>query len=174
MYKDLTYQDIENIREVVSYDPDTGFFTYKISMPNTKVAAGQPMRKYLGADGRRYQLRVRKRLYAASRVAWLLTYGVWPEGQIDHENHDPGDNRLHNLRLVDAIGNQRNRSLARNNASGINGVSWCSHWQKWRAYVRVDGRAKTLGYFRSIEDAAAARRAADIEIGYHPNHGKAA
>lgn len=174
MYRRLSDEEIAEIRRVVAYDPITGGFTYRVSMPKQRVCIGQPMRRYVAADGRRFQIRVRRNLYNAARVAWLLTFGVWPDGQIDHINHDPGDNRLANLRVVDASGNQRNRSLNRNSRSGINGVSWCSRWQKWRAYISVGGKPKTLGYFHSLDDAAAIRAKADITFGFHQNHGRAA
>src|SRR3546814_6128350 len=30
----------------------------------------------------------------AHRVAWAIHYGEWPNGQIDHINGDPSDNRI--------------------------------------------------------------------------------
>ena len=44
--------------------------------------------------------------------------------------------------------------------------------QKWRAQIRVDGKRKHLGYFDTFDDAVAARKAAEIEHNYHPNHGR--
>ena len=35
--------------------------------------------------------------------------------------------------------------------------------QKWRAYIRVDGKRKHLGLFDTFDDAVAARKAAKIE-----------
>jgi len=36
----------------------------------------------------------------------------------------------------------------------------------------VDGKTIHLGRFDKFEDAVAARKAADIKYGFHPNHGK--
>src|SRR3546814_1788886 len=49
----------------------------------------------------------------AHRVAWAIHYGEWPNGQIDHINGDPSDNRIANLRDVSALENARNAKLDR-------------------------------------------------------------
>ena len=42
------------------------------------------------------------------------------------------------------------------------------------AYITVDSHMKILGRFKSLEDAVAARKAAEAKYDYHPNHGRAA
>ena len=54
--------------------------------------------------------------------------------------------------------------LARNNSSGIRGVSWLSSRQCWIAYIFVNGRSKVLGCFDSIEEAADAREKAVVAL----------
>ena len=48
-------------------------------------------------------------LLQAHRVAWALSRSIWPDGVIDHINHDRGDNRLSNLRDVPQSENMKNR-----------------------------------------------------------------
>lgn len=105
------------------------------------------------------------------RVAWLMVNGEKPE-QIDHINGDRSDNRLVNLRSVTHQENGRNQSLASSNTSGRCGVTRDKKWGKWMAFIRVDGRAMTLGRFVKFEDAVAAREQAETKYGFHKNHGK--
>lgn len=111
-------------------------------------------------------------LLKAHRVIWLLHTKNWPLGDIDHINGDPLDNRLENLRDVPHAINLRNQKLRSTNTSGINGVYFDKGNAKWAAASKKDGKFKFLGYFHSIDEAAAARRMFDTENGYHPNHGR--
>lgn len=49
-------------------------------------------------------------------------------------------------------------------ASGKRGVRWDKNAKKWRAHIRVDGKQVHLGLFRDIDEAAAARAAAEEKI----------
>jgi len=112
------------------------------------------------------------RQYLAHRVAWAITNGEWPKDQIDHINHDKTDNRISNLRDVTQTENQKNASVRKDNTSGVVGVNWSKQLSKWRARISVSGRNKCLGYFSDKKDAVAARAGAEIECGYHRNHGR--
>lgn len=81
--------------------------------------------------------------------------------RVDHENGNPLDNRRQNLRPADAAENGWNRIRPnRNNTSGVPGVS--KNGSGWMAYVNVRGRRVYLGTFPTIEEAATARRAAEL------------
>lgn len=112
-------------------------------------------------------------LYYEHRLVWLFHYGRWPEGEIDHINGKRADNRIENLREATRVQQNRNMKLFCQNTSGHTGVSWSKHAKKWYARIRVSvGRDKNLGYFSDINDAIAARKAAEQKYGYHPNHGR--
>ena len=115
--------------------------------------------------------RVDGQAYQAHRVVWAMHHGVWPEGLIDHINQDKTDNRIENLRVVDARENQRNQRIRRNNTSGVMGVSFFHQTQRWSAYITVNRRKHHLGYFGTMQEAVAARKAAEAEYGFHRNHG---
>lgn len=112
---------------------------------------------------------VKRTQYRVHRIVWLMVYGQWPKGQIDHINGIRDDNRVENLREVTAQGNQRNQHIRVDNTSGITGVAAENGF--WTARIKVDGRKIRLGRFRTINEAAAARKAAETVLGFHPNHG---
>jgi len=84
----------EDARQLLAYDPDTGCLTWRVQR-GPKCPAG----KTAGSLTREGQLRVsiRTRSYLAERLAWLLTHGRWPRGEVRHTNAVRSDNRLVNL-----------------------------------------------------------------------------
>lgn len=108
----------------------------------------------------------------AHRVVWAMVHGAWPDGCIDHINGDPSDNRISNLRSVTHAENSRNRALSKNNTSGIVGVYWRGDRNVWKACIEIDGTQIHLGNFLEKSDAISARRKAERDAGFHPNHGR--
>jgi hypothetical protein len=51
------------------------------------------------------------------------------------------------------------------NTSGAVGVHWNKRDKRWVAQIRVNNKTLSLGYFKDINDAIAARKAAEIEYG---------
>lgn len=109
--------------------------------------------------------------YRAHRVIFAIMTGAWPVADIDHENHTRNDNRWGNLREATRTENCQNSSLNKNNTSGFNGVFWLKREQKWRAVIAAGGKKIYLGVFADKALAITARSAANIEYGYHTNHG---
>lgn len=112
-----------------------------------------------------------KAKFLAHRVIWKLVTGEEPE-QIDHINHIRLDNRLANLRASDVVENARNMTRRRDNSSGVTGVHWHKPGNKWRAQIKSRGGKISLGLFDEFDQAVAARRAAEVEYGFHENHGR--
>lgn len=110
--------------------------------------------------------------YLAHRVIWLMQTGNWPNGQIDHINGIRDDNRWVNLRDVTQSQNQKNSSKRSNNKSGVVGVYWNPINKNWRASINSENKSKDLGSYPNKQDAINARVVAEIEFGFHPNHGK--
>lgn len=88
---------------------------------------------------------------------------------VDHINGNGLDNRRCNLRVCSRRENLQNRvNIARSNTSGYTGVEWHKQQEKWVASITIrheDGRPyhKSLGLFDDIQEAAKARRAAELE-----------
>lgn len=109
--------------------------------------------------------------HRAHRIVWVMMTSEQPD-QIDHINGIRSDNRFENLRSVSNQQNARNQRLKENNTSGHAGVAWHKKHSKWISYIRVDGRMIYLGLFSEKENAVNARRHAELEYGFHENHGK--
>lgn len=92
----------------------------------------------------------------------IMNLGSGDKRIIDHINGNPLDNRKENLRICQQQQNMYNRRKNSNNTSGIKGVSWSNIAKKWKAQIRINKKAKHLGYFDNIEDAAKAYEAAAI------------
>ena len=162
----------ERVRELLSYDPSTGEFWWKVKTSNRVKARSVAGYERTNQDGKKYWLiRVDGKLHYAHRLAWLVTHGEFPPEQIDHIDGNGLNNRLENLRAVSHAENGRNLRKKSNNTSGVSGVSWHKSRQKWAAQIQVNRKHIHLGLFANKDEAIAARRAAEAEYGFHENHG---
>lgn len=146
----------ERLRELATYDPETGMFialTSRGSIAAGHVIGVREAKGHLCAnlDGRRYKLH---------HLAWFWVHGEWPAQILDHENRNPADNRIANLRLSTNAANGANRHINRNNTSGYRGVAWDRKSNCWRAHIRHHGKRIHLGLHQTPEAASAAFRAA--------------
>lgn len=109
--------------------------------------------------------------YLAHRVIWKMVTGSDPEF-IDHEDGNPQNNRIENMRSVSLSENSRHIGVTKANTSGVMGVHWHSRNKTWTANIHSKGRLKHLGTFKTKEEATHSRIQAERSLGYHPNHGK--
>lgn len=144
------------IAEFLVYEPETGVIRWKADKGRAK--AGQEAGG-LRPTGYRV-LEIFGLKYQAHRVAWALSFGRWPEFDIDHINGDRADNRLSNLREASRGQNCANRKARKGAVSGVKGVWWHKANRKWVAGV---GR-KYLGSFETLAEAEAAYRRAATEL----------
>lgn len=76
---------------------------------------------------------------------------------VDHINYNGLDNRRSNLRVVSQSVNLRNQSKVK----GVQGVNKTSCGNYWRACVSVNNEQVHLGNYPTLEEACAARYAAE-------------
>jgi len=82
-----------------------------------------------------------------------------PDGlDTDHINNDKLDNRKSNLRAVSRSINMLNTLIRSNNNSGTIGVSFFKPNGKWRSYITINGKQRSLGYFTEKSEAIKARK----------------
>lgn len=149
------------LKELLHYNPDTGLFTWKVSL-SKRVKVGD----IAGTVKNPGYLRIRidGKPYYAHRLAWLYVYGAWPKDQIDHINGERTDNRICNLREATNAENQQNRKKQINNVSGYPGVYWNKSGQKWQARIKINSKTKYLGLFETPEAGHHAYLAAKAEL----------
>ncbi len=175
----------EVLRQLLRYEPDTGklfwlprdarwFADGKHTAEHTcaKWNANFAEKEAFTAfnSGYRYGAVLGKNALA-HRVIWKISYGREPD-HVDHVNGNRVDNRLENLRNVNATGNSRNSCIPRHNTSGFMGISFDVARDKWAAYVTLANRKKSLGRFSCIGQAIRARKNAAVAHGFHENHGR--
>ena len=97
---------LATLRQVLSYDPETGALTWLVA-PGSGLPAGAPAGCQIGQGY--VQVQLNGRHLKAHRLAWALYNGTDPGPLlVDHINRNRSDNRICNLRLVDARGNRAN------------------------------------------------------------------
>jgi hypothetical protein len=144
------------ISEYLSYDPETGVFTWKKS-PGGGVKVGD-VAGSIHTDGY-LRIALNRRQYKGQNVAWFLHYGVWPPLIVDHENRKRSDNRIANLRLASKSQNSANSVKQTKRSSRFKGVTLLKRIGKWQAQIRFNGTSYYLGIFDEEEAAAEAYRA---------------
>jgi hypothetical protein len=88
-----------------------------------------------------------------------MHHGEIPEGYlVDHEDTNPSNNRIGNLRLATHSANSHNANLRPDNTSGFKCVSWCKTQEKWHVGIELFSKCYNLGYYSKIEDAVAAAK----------------
>lgn len=171
----------EILQQLLSYDPLTGELRWKLrprSMFDTDRAWNtwnsnwEDKPAFTAVDRKGYRVGgIFDKTYRASRIIFKLMTGVEPD-QVDHEDGNRQNNRWNNLRNVDGFTNQKNMKKPSNNTSGTIGVCWDKSKERWNARIKVNSKTIHLGRYKELNDAVNARKAAEIQYGFHPNHGR--
>lgn len=167
--------DVELLRSVLAYDPDTGFLTWKMRGPSSGRGSNAEdwNRRHSGkragavsSSGYR-ELSIGNKTLKAHRVCWAMHTGDSHFGALDHIDGNRDNNRAANLRLADPCENARNRKTPVNNKSGTAGIC-----------IQPNGKYRVLiqqihiGTYDCERDAQIARYAALKALGFHENHGR--
>jgi hypothetical protein len=139
------------LMELMSYDSDTGLFTWikkKSQMKPGMVAGSKNVQGYIA-------IKVDCHLYLAHRLIWLYVHGAFPSSSvdIDHINCIKHDNRLSNLRESTRSQNQCNVRMYSNNTSGYKGVCWSKQKNKFIAHIKKNYKTYHIGMFETAHEA---------------------
>lgn len=175
----------EELEKLLRYEPKTGLLFWRKRTEDLFITGGHTAShtcakwngRFAGQEalvkmGHGYRCgRLNRDYVMAHRVIWKLMTGSDPI-QVDHIDGDRSNNRWTNLRNVTASENRRNTARRSDNTSGVVGVFWNKQTKKWSANIVL--KTVHLGSFNSFDEAVAARKAAEVEYGFHPNHGREA
>lgn len=148
----------ERLREVLSYNQQTGIFRWRVSIRRTRTGM---IAGCLDAHGY-WRICIDQRHYKAHRLAWLYVYGEWPSDELDHKDLCRSHNWISNLRVAGQAMNNANRKAYRNNKSGIKGIYSCQG--RWRAMIRQNNKSMHLGCYDTPEEAHRAYCKAAAEL----------
>jgi len=107
--------------------------------------------------------RINEKKYRNHRIIFLMHYGYLPQF-LDHIDGNRLNNRIENLRPATLGENSRNARIGKRNTSGFKGVSWSTSAKKWQAQLMINRKAKYLGVFKTVEEAAEAVKKAREEL----------
>jgi hypothetical protein len=110
--------------------------------------------------------------YRLHRIVFMYHYGYFPKN-VDHIDGDRANNSIENLRPADDFENSRNSRISKRNKSGVKGVCWANHVNKWLVQVRQGNSKKYLGLYDDLELAELV--AIEARNKFHKeyaNHGK--
>lgn len=155
----------DRLKELLSYDPETGIFTWKVDRTG-KAKKGSRAGNLNKTNGY-WIICVDNKRRLAHRLAILYIDGYLPENSLDHIDRNKINNRYNNLREVSQTCNSRNCNIAKNNKSGITGVSWHKKKNKWQSQINIP-KPINIGVFDSFIDAVKARWEAEVKYNF-PN-----
>jgi hypothetical protein len=145
-----------SLRDVLSYDLETGEFTWKKDMRRAKAGSRAG---YKRPDGYRI-ITVFNYQYRAGRLAWFFNYGKWPSSEIDHINGTRDDDRIANLRIATRSQNVANTRKKCSSRNLLKGVTLARCGKRYMAQIRIGGKNTRLGTYDSEQEAHEAYLAA--------------
>jgi len=163
----LTFEEADRL---FTYDGEN--LRWKVRPSHTTIQVGEVAGSlHRTQKGKLYwQVWANGKGYKVHRLIWLLVHKTWPENQIDHIDGNGLNNRIENLRDVPQAENNKNAKKRKDNTSGHAGVY--RFRDKWQVRIKVSGRLIHLGLFTNLDEAVAARKAAEAKYGFHENHGR--
>lgn len=169
------------LQELLSYDLQTGLLHWKERSRslftddkshktwNTRYANKEA---FTAVNSKGYRIGgINDTIYSAARIIYKLVHDI-DAIQIDHSDGNRANNRITNLENVTGLMNQKNMKTPITNTSGHIGVTWDASRNKWAARIKVNSRHINLGRYAEFNDAVAARKQAELDHGFHPNHGR--
>jgi hypothetical protein len=142
--KGRTFQD--ELHDLLEYKNGDLFWKKRLSNRAPVGSKAGYMRKgyvNIGIQGKEYP---------AHSIIFCMFYGYVPK-IVDHIDGTRNNNKIENLREATFNENARNCKKHSHNTSGYKGVSWDKNRNKWMAYITINNKFKSLGRFKTKEDA---------------------
>lgn len=149
------------ILEEVSYDPETGEFTW------ARSGRGRFKRRGANAGGDRgdgyVTICVERKQWLGHRLAWVIGYGEEPPRVIDHINRNKSDNRLSNLRDGSNGVNEFNSRAPISSPFKISGVRPSCKKGHYQSYTSQGGKFKSFYHGPDFFEACCRRKSWEAE-----------
>ena len=151
---------IEELKELLHYEPDTGLFRWKVGrnwIAKVNSVAGT-------SDSEGYIIiKLNQRFIKAHRLAWALYHNQDPGSmQIDHIDQNKSNNKIVNLRLANPGPNSAYAGPQKNNKLGVKGVYFVDG--KFEVSCKKNRKNYYLGRYDTIKEASNVYWAAAEEL----------
>lgn len=157
----------ELLKEILYYNKNTGNFHWIKPSHFTPQVKG----RIAGSVHNGYiSITIDGTPYRAHRLAFLWMTGRVPT-EVDHVNRKRNDNKWCNIREVTHTENMKNQPIAKNNKTGVSGISIRKDNNKFMVKIGVKGNPTHLLSTTDFFEACCARKSAEKKYGYHKNHG---
>lgn len=132
------------LKTMISYDKETGIFTWKKTVLLSGIVAGYPI--HVAPDGR---VKVRGHTISARRLAWVLHFGEWPRGVVRSKTKNLAEARIAKLFMMMRAEVLHTRKPHENSIlPGVRGSRG-----KYAATIQVEKKFKFLGVHETPEEA---------------------
>jgi hypothetical protein len=138
----------DRLKQLVSYDKETGNFYRLVPVANIKVGlvVAKP------AKNGYVRMHIDGYLYYLHRLAWFYETSEWPVA-IDHIDGNKTNNKFSNLRSATYAENLQNIKNSHKTLSGFMGAYYHPKTKNWQSKIGIDGKSKSLGYYKTPEEA---------------------
>lgn len=141
----------DEANRIFRYDPENGKLFWRVARWR-RIKPGDEAATVATTTG--YKIVNIGATYLQHRLVWLLYHGEWPKGLVDHINLDKLDNRISNLRTVNySQSNANRRGSSRKKVGSLKGASFLQSKKVWRSCIKIDGKVKNLGNYRTELEA---------------------
>lgn len=151
----LTQQQVQSL-----FDYRDGFLYWKVNHERVKI--GDKTKPSPNRSGY-YRIGIKNKRYLTHRLIYLYHHGYIPK-EIDHIDGNPSNNKIENLREVTHQQNLMNQKSQCGCSSIYKGVCWDKQTNKWIVHIKINGKQKHLGRFKSEINAAKAYNKAAIKF----------
>lgn len=156
----------EFLKDVLDYNPETGILVWCKRNPRDGLDPGYIDRwnaryagltaGYINEQGY-HCVTVQRIKCRACRLIFVYMTGKQPDGEVDHINGNPSDDRWINLHDTTGLGNKKNLKTSKRNKSGRKGVFNLSNGM-FMTHIYANGHANTKR-FATFAEAVAQREA---------------